>query len=84
MHFRRSTSSAHQSAPCCPSIPIRIAARTLRATRTPVNSSPTTKIGVGQDAIEPPMPNPPAPWCSRRPATADESGVDQPEVSGPA
>ena len=40
------------------STPIRIAPLTLRATRMPVTSRPTTNTAVGQEAIEPLMPRP--------------------------
>jgi hypothetical protein len=38
--------------------PIRIPARTSRATSSPVISRPTVNTAVGQEAIEPPMPSP--------------------------
>ena len=40
------------------STPIRIAPLTLRTTRMPVSSRPTTNTAVGQEAIEPLMPRP--------------------------
>ena len=40
------------------STPMRIPARTPRATSTPVSSSPTQNTAVGQEAIEPSMPSP--------------------------